>query len=340
MDPLTQGVLGAALPQAVAVRRGGAVAAAGGFGFLAGMAADLDILIRSGADPLLFLEYHRQFSHSLVFIPLGGLLAALTLYGLQKLIWRPRWPRLGFARMLLFCTLGYATHGLLDGATSYGTMLFWPFSGERLAASIVSIVDPLLTVPAALLVVTASIRRSPLCARIALAWIGLYLSLGAVQRSAALDMAGELAAARGHTIARQTVKPSFGNILVWRSVYEAEGRFFVDGLRVGLAPRVWPGTSVARLDPARDFPWLERESQQARDLDRFARFSQDYVARDPAEPNTVIDVRYAYLPHELGALWSIGLTPGAGPERHVRFQTDRSQARANLAALWAMIAPR
>ena len=70
MDPLTQGALGAALPQSTAVR-GKYAGSAGLFGFLAGMAADLDVLIRSSSDPLLFLEYHRQFTHSLVFIPVG-----------------------------------------------------------------------------------------------------------------------------------------------------------------------------------------------------------------------------------------------------------------------------
>lgn len=333
MDPLTQGVLGAALPQATATGRKGAVAAAGCFGFLAGMAADLDVLIRSGSDPLLFLDFHRQFTHSLAFVPIGGLIAAALLHVVVG-------RRLGltFPRMLVFCTLGYATHGLLDLATSYGTMLFWPFSHERYALGIVSIVDPLLTVPAALLVVTAGLRRSPLWARLALAWVCLYLTLAAVQRGAALDMAKGLAAGRGHAIERLTVKPSFANILVWRSVYEADGWFFVDGLRVGVAPVTFPGTSVARLDPARDFPWLDPASQQFLDLDRFTRFSQGYVAVMPGAPETVIDVRFAYLPTELGALWSIALTPGAPQERHVRFQTDRDGARANLAALWRMIA--
>lgn len=332
MDPITQGALGAALPQATATSRKGAVALAGAFGFLAGLAADLDVLIRSAEDPLLFLEYHRQFTHSLVFIPLGGLIAATILHLLIG-----RRFRLAFSRTLLFCTLGYGTHGLLDFATSYGTMLFWPFSHERYAANIVSIIDPLLTLPLLLLVVAAGIRRSPLYARFGLAWVCLYLTLATVQREAAWQMAEGLAATRGHAIERLTVKPSFGNILVWKSVYESNGRFFVDGLRVGIAPVVYPGPSIPRLDPARDFPWLSPGGQQSRDLARFTRFSQGYVARDPDAPNTVIDVRFSFLPNKIGALWSIALTPGAAQDRHVLFQTDRGNARANLAILWRLI---
>lgn len=332
MDPLTQGVLGAALPQSTATSGRRGVVAAGCFGFLAGLAPDLDVLIRSDEDPLLFLEYHRQFTHSLFFIPVGGLLTASILH-----LAIGRRLRLAFSRTLLFCTLGYGTHGLLDYATSYGTMLFWPFSHDRYAANLVSIVDPLFTVPAAVLVVAAGLKRSALPARLALLWVCLYLGLAAVQHGAALRMAREVATARGHAVERQTVKPSFANILVWRSVYEADGRFFVDGLRAGVAPRVFPGTSVARLDPESDFPWLSADSQQYRDLLRFTRLSHGYAARSVGEPETVIDVRYAFLPHELGALWSIALTPDAPTDRHVRFQTNRGDARSNLAALWAMI---
>jgi inner membrane protein len=332
MDPITQGALGAALPQATATSRKGAVALAGCFGFVAGLAADLDIFIRSVEDPMLFLEYHRQFTHSLVFIPLGGLILATILHFLIG-----RRFRLAFSQTLLFCTLGYGTHGLLDFATSYGTMLFWPFSHERYAASIISIIDPLLTLPVVLLVVVAGIRRSPLFARLALAWVCLYLTLGAVQRNAALQMAGETAAARGHSIERLTVKPTFGNIVVWKSVYESKGRFFIDGLRVGIAPVLFPGPSIARLDPTRDFPWLNSASQQFRDLMRFNRFSQGYVARNPDAPNDIIDVRFSFLPNKIGALWSIALTPGGAPNQHVHFQTNRRNARANLAMLWQLI---
>ena len=66
MDPLTQGTLGAALPQSLSQKQ--LAGSAGLLGFLAGMAPDLDVLIRSSSDPLLFLEYHRQFTHSLVFM--------------------------------------------------------------------------------------------------------------------------------------------------------------------------------------------------------------------------------------------------------------------------------
>lgn len=331
MDPLTQGVLGAALPQAT--RRTVEVGVAGGLGFLSGMAADLDVLIRSGADPLLFLDYHRHFTHSLVFIPVGGLLCALVLH----LLLGRRW-RLPFARTLLFCTLGFATHAVLDACTSYGTMLLWPFSDERYALSIVSVVDPLFTVPIAVLVALAGLRRRPVLARLALVWAGLYLTLGAVQHQAARAMAAEIAAGRGHEPIRIEVKPTFGNIVLWRTIYETADRFHVDGVRPGILRRVFPGTSIARLDGARDFPWLDPATQQARDVERFRRFSDGFVARDPDHPARIVDVRYAFLPTSVRGLWSIELSPSAPLDAHVRYRTHREQARAGFGELWTMIA--
>ena len=68
MDPLSQGAIGASLAQTSVIDKKYLISA-GIIGFLSGIAPDLDILIRSEQDPLLFLEYHRQFSHSLIFIP-------------------------------------------------------------------------------------------------------------------------------------------------------------------------------------------------------------------------------------------------------------------------------
>ena len=84
MDPISQGVIGASLAQSTVTNKRYLIIA-GIIGFLSGMAPDLDILIRSEQDPLLFLEYHRQFTHSLVFIPIGGLICAAILFFILRL---------------------------------------------------------------------------------------------------------------------------------------------------------------------------------------------------------------------------------------------------------------
>ena len=79
MDPLTQGTVGAAFSQSSADKKN--IPKISVIGFLAGLAPDLDVLIQSSTDPILFLEYHRQFTHSLFFIhPLRYFLLTRSLF--------------------------------------------------------------------------------------------------------------------------------------------------------------------------------------------------------------------------------------------------------------------
>ena len=118
MDPITQGTVGAAFAQSTANKNN--ILRVGVIGFLAGLAPDLDVLIRSSTDPILFLEYHRQFTHSLFFIPIGSLIVALVIFPLVK-------SSMSIKTVYFASLLGYATHGLLDACTSYGTQLFCSF---------------------------------------------------------------------------------------------------------------------------------------------------------------------------------------------------------------------
>jgi len=330
MDPLTQGALGAAFPQAMAQRR--QVVSAGLLGFLSGMAPDLDVLIRSSEDPLLFLEYHRQFTHSLFFVPFGGLICALLLHGLIG-----RRGGLSPWQTYLFCVLGYATHGLLDACTTYGTLLLWPFSDQRFAWNTISMIDPLFTLPLLALVIWAALRRRPALARAGLVWVLAYQGLGVWQREQAELHGWAVARERGHEPLRLEAKPSFANILVWKVVYETDTHFHVDAVRTWPSVVDYPGGSIPRLDVARDLPWLQGESQQRLDIERFRWFSNGYVALDPAVPGRIIDVRYSMLPNEINSLWSIQLRPHAAPDDHVSYAMHRSGGRQQAGVLWRML---
>nr|WHW29785.1 putative metal-dependent hydrolase [uncultured bacterium] len=330
MDPLTQGALGAALPMAVAKRR--QIGAALLVGAVAGMAADLDVLIRSTRDPLLFLEYHRQFTHSLFFIPFGALACAALCHGLAR-----RRLQLGFALTYLFALLGYATHALLDACTSYGTLLLWPFSQQRFAWDTVSVIDPLVTLPLLGLVFLAARRRTAGLAALAVAWVMFYQLLGYAQQQRALAMGWQLAAARTHTPVHITAKPTIANILLWRTIYRHEGRFYSDGVRAGWRVQAYPGSSIAVLDTARDYPWLAGGSQQARDITRFERFSQGYTGVDEADPLRIIDMRYAMLPTEVDGLWGIEINPQRPPAEHAEYVTKRNVSAATRQRFWRML---
>ena len=105
----------------------------------AGMAPDLDILINSDKNPLLSVAYHRHFTHSFFFIPFGALIVSAFYYFFLK-------NKFKFKRIYLISFSAYATHGLLDACTSYGTLLYWPFSNERVAWNLISVIDPVFTI--------------------------------------------------------------------------------------------------------------------------------------------------------------------------------------------------
>lgn len=330
MDLLTQGLAGALLASAGAKpdeRRHAAIA-----GFAAGLLADADVLIRSSDDPLLFLEFHRHFTHALAFIPIGGLLAACLLWPFLR-------RRVGFARLCLFTLLGYAPSGLLDACTSYGTLLLWPFSETRVAWSVIAIVDPLFTLGLLVALLFALRRASALPARLGLAFALGYLALGYAQHQRAASAALELAAARGHAVERALVKPTLGNLLLWRSVYESAGRFHVDAIRVGLAPaaRVVEGGTIARVGDAELERLAPAGTRLHGDLLRFARFSDGYVVRFPGRAGVLGDVRYANLPDALAPLW--GITLPDDPSRHADYAFYRDASRATRDRFVALLFP-
>jgi inner membrane protein len=279
------------------------------------MAPDLDVLIRSSTDPLLFLEYHRQFTHALAFIPLGALLVSLPLMWMFRRSLSP-------AKVYLACLAGYATHGLLDASTSYGTQLLWPFSNLRVAWNLVPIVDPLFTLPLLVAVIAAAWRSRKRFAVFGVAWALLFVLAGWVQHQRANEAAVALAAIRDHQPERLTVKPGFGNLMVWKSIYVHEGRYFVDALHAAERVLWCGGSSVTRLNVARDLPNLDPDSQQYRDLERFRGFSDDFLSYAPAA-RSVSDIRYSLLPDQIAPLWGIRLDPGAERNEHVTWWTDR-----------------
>ncbi|MFL2871951.1 MAG: metal-dependent hydrolase [Pseudohongiellaceae bacterium] len=217
MDPISQGAIGALAAQ-TSVRHKN-LAKVTLVGCLAGLAPDLDVLIQSREDPILFLEYHRQFTHSLLFIPFGSFLVAITLLGFLK-------DSLNFKTIYLASFLGFATHGLLDACTSYGTQLFWPFSNTRVSWNNISIVDPLFTLPIIFLIITGLKTKRRLISFTAAGWAVIYLSLGFYQYERAFSAAMQVANARGHRAERLTLKPSFGNIILWKAIYQHDEYYF------------------------------------------------------------------------------------------------------------------
>ena len=285
-------------------------------GALAALLPDADVLIRSDDDPLLTLDFHRHFTHALIFSPVGALIATLLAYFFVR-------RRLSFVQCYLAALLGYISAPLIDAATSYGTYLLWPFSDTRIAWNIISIIDPLFTLPLLVLCGLAFSRRRVRLARIAVAFGIAYLGFGFIQHQRAEQAALALLDSRGQQTERMTVRPSFGNLLVWRMVYEQQGQFSVAAVNIGFFQKpIWyPGGEQTAVHPD-DFASVPPDSTLGQDLRRFTNFSDGYLIQHPDQPDVLGDIRYAMLPDSDQPLWGIRIDPNR-PDQHAEYVTFR-----------------
>jgi inner membrane protein len=306
MDPLSQAVAGAALSGS-ATRKKNIVPAALILGACSGMAPDLDIFIRSAHDPLLALEYHRHFTHSLAFVPLGGLLCAAFFYILP---WFRK--RLSFSQTYLFCALGVLTHGLLDSCTGYGTHLLWPFSMVRESWNIIGIIDPFYTIPAFLMLVIAAYKPSISLVRLSAIWMLAYLGLGSLQHYRATVQMEEWLEVNETRYEALTLRPTIGNLWLWRVVYRdnEHGHWQTHALYLPF----WSGEAAIREGgtaervPQTLFDHYPEGTVAGDDLRRFDFFSAGYLSYHPnAEEQGyyIGDIRYGMTPDSAKPLWGI-----------------------------------
>jgi inner membrane protein len=329
MDPVTHGLLGMAAAVCVApreLRRQAAVA-----GFLAGEFPDLDVLLRSDTDPLFGLAMHRHFTHSLVMVPVIGVMMAWIVIAWQR--WRGH--ATAVKPLVIAASVAAFSHALCDVWTSYGTRWFWPFSQQRVSWDLISVIDPLFTLPILPLVVMGIVKRSRVLMLAALGWSALYLSTCAWQNHRVMEAARAVADRRGHEVKRITVKPSFANIVVWRALYEADGHAYVLCFRAVGEPQLLGETQVALVRPEQ-FSQIAGDSVLAEDIRRFAHFSDDWLAWHPEQTNVLGDLRYAQRPDAISPLWGIIVDP-TKPDQHTPFASFRRARDESWGALWQMI---
>lgn len=300
MDIVTQGLVGGLVAQTSAGEK--EVRYASVIGFAAGLLADIDTFIRSSQDTLLELQFHRFFTHSIFFIPIGGLIAALA-------VWYFFRNKLPFARVYLFAISGYATCGLLDACTSYGTSLLWPLSDEKIAWNIIAIVDPVFSLTILFFLAAGFIKHR---SRFAAAGVVLgcsYLLLGLWQNQHIKNIVRQIADDNGHSVQSLVIKPTLGNIILWRTLYEYDGVYYVNAIRKGLIsePKIYPGKSIIKWAPKGGEAGIDKSSIIYRDIKRFDAFSGGYLVQHPDYPDVIGDIRYAMLPTSIKPIWGIEL---------------------------------
>ncbi|RZF20909.1 metal-dependent hydrolase [Halobacteriovorax vibrionivorans] len=322
MDPVSQAVVGT-MAALGSIRRkktkttekesGPSFKAIALWGALGGLAPDLDVLIRSASDPLFHVQFHRHFTHSIFFIPIGALVVSLFL----------RLFRVPIKRSYLYTFLGYATHGTLDAFTNYGTQLFWPLSDMRVALNGVAVIDPLCTIPLVILVLVA-IRLKDIRFNIAaITYLCLFMSLGLYQKQRVTEFLISKSLINNETT-RFMVKPTIFNNVVWRSIVldQSQAKFYaVKSIPFGEI-KLYPKHESAKIVKEDEIENLLKHYDSKKfsyDYERFKHFTSGYLHW--GKNNTIVDSRYSILPYSSEAMWSVQFHKGPG---HVHFNTERA----------------
>ncbi len=325
MDPFSHAMVGGTAA-VLLCRKPTVLRAAALCGVLAGMAPDLDVLLRAEGNPMFGLKYHRFFTHALAFAPLGALMVAGAVWPLLR-------KHLTLASMVMFCFVAMCMHGVLDAMTNYGTHLFWPFTPRRESWNIISIIDPIFTLTLAALLLCAVWKRARKYAVMGAVFALSYWAFGLYQREQATDAMRALAHSRGHAVERYEVKPAFANVLLWRGQYLHAGNIYYDAFHVSpwRGEVIYAGGSVPVFTPPSG---ISKTQQQ--DLKYFTFFSDGWLAYAPSDAGLIGDMRFSMLPNASGPIWGIRLQQD-NPQSHVAFENIRNRSKGDVMRLWTMI---
>ena len=287
MDLITHGLAGALVAQAGFAQRIGQTAT---IAVVAGaMLPDVDVVMGL-VDQLSVIRYHRGLTHSLV----GAFLLALPLAVLLHRFGRYKrfWPLLGLG------ALGVLTHIALDLPTSFGTMIFTPFSRERYALNLIFIIDPIYSgiILLALGLGLWKRRWAQKAAILGLGGLVLYVGVAAAMHSAARERFQTLLAAQGNTVLRTEAYPRFPGPWTWLGLAETPSAIIRGNVDFG-------GSGPLRQEhfpkPSQDglFP-MAGELEEVQAFLEFARFPWMAVRRDGE--HTILayyDLRFGTAPH-------------------------------------------
>ena len=133
MDTPTHGLVGRLIAHSIWPKEKGYV----NLVTVASMLPDLDVFAPGSA--LEGLQTHRGITHSFT----GAALGALALGWIAKRLW---FREKSFGEVYLVVLTGFLLHIAFDVVTSYGTMIFSPFSNTRVHLDVLFIIDPYLDV--------------------------------------------------------------------------------------------------------------------------------------------------------------------------------------------------
>ena len=230
MDSLTHTITGAVIARAIGAEK------MGNWGTIAGLSMgifpDTDFVLGL-FNRQFYLQYHRDFTHSLLLIPFY---AAFFSWIFVKISKRPH-----FWSFYKICFLVLVSHVLLDLLTSYGTMIFSPFFEHRYSWDLVFIVDLIFS---GIVMIPWFIsffwkRKASLICRGSLVGLILYVLFCSVQHHRAKEVAKTFAGDLKEKVIQVASLPQPLSPFRWANYVETKDKVyqgFVDLVMRGTAP--------------------------------------------------------------------------------------------------------
>ncbi len=128
---------------------------------------DIDVIFSPA--PIDFLLLHRGITHSFAAMPFMAVIFAFLFFPL----WRKNSPDAwSYLKTCAFICILLLLHMWLDVVTTYGTMIFLPFSDYRVRLNGIFIIDLLITIPMLLAIYYGRKRKK--IAALVLMWVFIY----------------------------------------------------------------------------------------------------------------------------------------------------------------------
>jgi len=217
VDTITHTLVGAVIAKAIDEEKIGSWGTASGL--VLGAFPDGDFVLGL-FNRQFYLQYHRDFTHSLLLIPFYALLFSWLFTKISK---RPHlWS------FYKICLPVLISHVLLDLLTSYGTMILSPFSDHRFSWDLVFIIDLIFSgiVLLPLLVNLFLTERVRWIYRGALMGLGAYVLFCSFQQQEALREVRGFANGLKEEIVQIAALPQPGSPFRWSLYVETEKQVF------------------------------------------------------------------------------------------------------------------
>jgi len=242
VDSLTHAMTGAVIARAIDNEK------IGNWGTIAGLATgifpDLDFVLGL-FNRQFYLQYHRDFTHSVLLIPLYSFFFAWVLVKLSR--------RACFWTFYKICLAVLLSHVVLDLLTSSGTMIFSPLWNHRFSWDLIFVIDLVFSGIVFFPLVASFFRKKKarwIC-RGALIGLGIYILFCWVQHDRAIKLAEAYAGRLKEEVIQIASLPQPVSPFRWADYVETHENVyqgFVDLLRTKAPGPVSSSSSFAKLN--------------------------------------------------------------------------------------------